>query len=55
MCSVDDELKNDYLNSYFETLNVSNEDENEWSQMIIRALEFHDFVDCKALLDMIDD
>ncbi|KAM0025024.1 putative transcription factor & chromatin remodeling ARID family [Helianthus debilis subsp. tardiflorus] len=23
--------------------------------MIIRALEFHDFADCKALLDMIDD
>ncbi|KAF5817367.1 putative transcription factor & chromatin remodeling ARID family [Helianthus annuus] len=54
LCAVDDEFKDNYLNSYFET-NVSNEDENDWSRMIIRALEFHDFADCKALLDMIDD
>ncbi|KAJ0792966.1 putative transcription factor & chromatin remodeling ARID family [Helianthus annuus] len=54
LCSVDDEFKDNYLNSYFETLNVSNDDENDWSRMIIRALEFHDFADCKALLDMID-
>ncbi|MFS7959903.1 hypothetical protein Hanom_Chr08g00696601 [Helianthus anomalus] len=55
LCAVDDEFKEDYLNSYFETLNVSHEDENDWNRIILRALEFHDFADCKALLDMIDD
>ncbi|KAM0050641.1 putative transcription factor & chromatin remodeling ARID family [Helianthus debilis subsp. tardiflorus] len=55
LCLVNDEFKENYLNSYFETLNVSNDNENDWSRMIIRALEFHDFADCKALLDMIDD
>ncbi|MFS7968513.1 putative transcription factor & chromatin remodeling ARID family [Helianthus anomalus] len=51
---VSEEYKENYLNSYFETLNVSN-DEPDWSLMIIRAMEFHDFADCKCLLDMIDD
>ncbi|KAF5755957.1 putative transcription factor & chromatin remodeling ARID family [Helianthus annuus] len=55
LCSVNEEFEENYLNSYFESLNVSNDDENDWSRMIIRALEFHDFADCKALLDMIDD
>ncbi|KAF5757893.1 putative transcription factor & chromatin remodeling ARID family [Helianthus annuus] len=55
LCSVNEEFKENYLNSYFESLNVSNDDENDWSRMIIRALEFHDFADCKSLLDMIDD
>ncbi|KAJ0813676.1 putative transcription factor & chromatin remodeling ARID family [Helianthus annuus] len=55
LCSVNEEFEENYLNSYFESLNVSNDDENDWSWMIIRALEFHDFADCKALLDMIDD
>ncbi|MFS8011277.1 putative transcription factor & chromatin remodeling ARID family [Helianthus anomalus] len=50
-----EKYKEDYLNSYFETLNVTNESEFDWSRMIIRALEFHEFADCKALLDMIDD
>ncbi|MFS8019809.1 hypothetical protein Hanom_Chr15g01408041 [Helianthus anomalus] len=40
LCSVYDEFKDNYLNSYFETLNVSNDDENDWNRMIIRALEF---------------
>ncbi|KAJ0444367.1 putative transcription factor interactor and regulator CCHC(Zn) family [Helianthus annuus] len=52
---VNEKYKNDYLNSYFETLNVSNENEFDWSRMIIRELEFKEFSDCKALLDMIDD
>ncbi|KAJ0698018.1 putative transcription factor interactor and regulator CCHC(Zn) family [Helianthus annuus] len=52
---VNERYKHDYLNSYFETLNVSNEHEFDWSRMIIRALEFNEFTDCKALLDMIDD
>ncbi|MFS8000237.1 putative transcription factor & chromatin remodeling ARID family [Helianthus anomalus] len=55
LCSVNEEFKENYLNSYFETLNVSNDDETDWSRMIIRALEFHDFSNCKSLLDMIDD
>ncbi|KAF5787825.1 putative transcription factor & chromatin remodeling ARID family [Helianthus annuus] len=52
---VNERYKHDYLNSYFETLNVSNEHEFDWSRLIIRALEFNEFTDCKALLDMIDD
>ncbi|KAF5784496.1 putative transcription factor & chromatin remodeling ARID family [Helianthus annuus] len=52
---VNEKYKNDYLNSYLETLNVSNENEFDWSRMIIRELEFKEFSDCKALLDMIDD
>ncbi|MFS7993810.1 hypothetical protein Hanom_Chr12g01098471 [Helianthus anomalus] len=55
LCSVNEEFKENYLNSYFESRNVSNDDENDWSLMIIRAPEFHDFADCKSLLDMIDD
>ncbi|KAF5813515.1 putative transcription factor & chromatin remodeling ARID family [Helianthus annuus] len=51
---VNEEYKENYLNSYFETLNVSN-DEPDWRLMIIRAMGFHDFVNCKSLLDMIDD
>ncbi|MFS7946679.1 putative transcription factor & chromatin remodeling ARID family [Helianthus anomalus] len=54
LCSVNEEFKENYLNSYFETLNVSN-DEPDWSLMIIRALAFHVFTDCKSLLDKIDD
>ncbi|KAJ0571384.1 hypothetical protein HanHA300_Chr05g0189621 [Helianthus annuus] len=52
---VNEKYKEDYLNSYLETLNVSSESEFDWSRMIIRALEFNEFADCKALLDMIDD
>ncbi|KAM0006262.1 putative transcription factor interactor and regulator CCHC(Zn) family [Helianthus debilis subsp. tardiflorus] len=52
---LNEKYKHDYLNSYFETLNVSNEHEFDWSRMIIRALEFNEFTDYKALLDMIDD
>ncbi|KAF5757712.1 putative transcription factor interactor and regulator CCHC(Zn) family [Helianthus annuus] len=54
LSAVNEEHKENYLNSYFETLNLST-DEPDWSQMIIRAVEFHDFTDCKSLLDMIDD
>ncbi|MFS7913837.1 putative transcription factor & chromatin remodeling ARID family [Helianthus anomalus] len=54
LSAVNEEHKENYLNSYFETLNLST-DEPDWSQMIIRAMEFHDFTDCKSLLDMIDD
>ncbi|KAJ0725192.1 putative transcription factor interactor and regulator CCHC(Zn) family [Helianthus annuus] len=53
--AVDDEFKDAYLNSYFETLNVSSEDDNDWNLLILRALEFHEFADCKALINMLDD
>ncbi|KAJ0716396.1 putative transcription factor & chromatin remodeling ARID family [Helianthus annuus] len=52
---VDDEFKEAYLNSYFETLNVSGEDENDWNRLILKSLKFHEFADCKALIDMLDD
>ncbi|MFS7929014.1 hypothetical protein Hanom_Chr04g00327601 [Helianthus anomalus] len=54
LSAVNEEYKENFLNSYFETLNVSN-DEPDWSLMIIRAMEFHNFAECKSLLDMIDD
>ncbi|KAJ0577509.1 putative transcription factor & chromatin remodeling ARID family [Helianthus annuus] len=50
----DDEFKERYLNSYFEELNLSSQ-ETDWSLMIVKAMEFHEFADCKAFLDLIDD
>ncbi|KAM0042755.1 putative transcription factor interactor and regulator CCHC(Zn) family [Helianthus debilis subsp. tardiflorus] len=47
--TMNDEYKEKYLNSYFEDLNLSSQ-EQDWSLMIIRAMEFHDFADCKSLL-----
>ncbi|MFS8030543.1 putative transcription factor & chromatin remodeling ARID family [Helianthus anomalus] len=55
MCGIDDEFKNDYLNSYFESLNVSEKEEDDWNLMILKSLEFRDFGDCKALINMLDD
>ncbi|KAM0028018.1 putative transcription factor interactor and regulator CCHC(Zn) family [Helianthus debilis subsp. tardiflorus] len=49
-----DEYKTDYLNSYFENLNLSSQ-EPDWNVMIFQALKFHEFQDCKALLDMLED
>ncbi|KAJ0921166.1 hypothetical protein HanPSC8_Chr05g0188371 [Helianthus annuus] len=51
---VNEKHKESYLNSYFEDLNVSSQ-ESDWSVMIIRAMEFKDFIDCKALLEMMED
>ncbi|XP_035836248.1 uncharacterized protein LOC110891416 isoform X1 [Helianthus annuus] len=53
--TVDEQFKAEYLNSYFETLNVSNENELDWNLLILKALEFNEFADCKALIDMLDD
>ncbi|KAM0006404.1 putative transcription factor interactor and regulator CCHC(Zn) family [Helianthus debilis subsp. tardiflorus] len=50
----DDEFKERYLNSYFEELNLSSQ-ETDWSLMIVKAMEFHEFADCKAFMDLIDD
>ncbi|KAJ0694559.1 putative transcription factor & chromatin remodeling ARID family [Helianthus annuus] len=52
--STNKEYKADYLNSYFETLHLSSL-EPDWNVMIIQAMEFHDFTNCKSLLDMLDD
>ncbi|KAJ0747617.1 putative transcription factor interactor and regulator CCHC(Zn) family [Helianthus annuus] len=50
---VNEKYKEGYLNSYFEDLHVSSH-ETDWSVMI-RAMEFKDFNDCKALLEMMED
>ncbi|KAJ0956739.1 putative transcription factor interactor and regulator CCHC(Zn) family [Helianthus annuus] len=47
-------FKNDYLNSYFESLEISS-NEPDWNVMILQTMKFKDFMDCKALLDMMDD
>ncbi|KAJ0805916.1 putative transcription factor interactor and regulator CCHC(Zn) family [Helianthus annuus] len=51
---VNEKYKEEYLNSYFEDLHVSS-GEMDWSVMIIRALDFKDFNDCKNLLNMLED
>ncbi|MFS8002495.1 hypothetical protein Hanom_Chr13g01202721 [Helianthus anomalus] len=51
---VNEKYKEEYLNSYFVDLHVSSY-ETDWSIMIIRAMEFKDFNDCKALLEMMED
>ncbi|KAJ0837324.1 putative transcription factor & chromatin remodeling ARID family [Helianthus annuus] len=51
---VNDEYKENYLNSYFEDLNLSSQ-EPDWSLMIIHAMEFHEFSHGKSLLDMMED
>ncbi|MFS7918072.1 hypothetical protein Hanom_Chr03g00196591 [Helianthus anomalus] len=53
LSAVNDEHKENYLNSYFEDLNLSTQ-EPDWSQMIIRATEFHYFSNCKSLLEMME-
>ncbi|KAJ0680975.1 putative transcription factor & chromatin remodeling ARID family [Helianthus annuus] len=47
-------LKSDYLNRYFENLNLSS-NEPDWNVLILQAMTFKEFQDCKALLDMLDD
>ncbi|KAM0067067.1 putative transcription factor & chromatin remodeling ARID family [Helianthus debilis subsp. tardiflorus] len=54
LSAVNEKPKENYLNSYFDYLNLSSQ-EPDWSQMIIRAMEFHDFSDCKSLLEMKED
>ncbi|MFS8009048.1 putative transcription factor & chromatin remodeling ARID family [Helianthus anomalus] len=51
---VNEKYKEEYLNSYFEDLHVSSY-ETDWCVMILRAMEFTDFNDCKALLTMMED
>ncbi|KAM0009000.1 putative transcription factor & chromatin remodeling ARID family [Helianthus debilis subsp. tardiflorus] len=54
LSAVNEKHKENYLNSYFDDLNLSSQ-EPDWSQMIIHAMEFHDFSDCKSLLEMMED
>ncbi|MFS8017616.1 hypothetical protein Hanom_Chr15g01382531 [Helianthus anomalus] len=46
--------KTDYLNEYFENLNLSS-NEPDWNIMILQAMQFKEFQDCKALLEMMND
>ncbi|MFS7905867.1 putative transcription factor & chromatin remodeling ARID family [Helianthus anomalus] len=50
----DEEFKQRYLNSYFEELHLSSQ-EADWSIMIIMAMEFKEFEDCRAFINMLDD
>ncbi|KAF5781879.1 putative transcription factor & chromatin remodeling ARID family [Helianthus annuus] len=47
-------FKRKYLNDYFSKLEISS-NEPDWNVMILQTMKFKDFLDCKALLDMIDD
>ncbi|KAJ0717217.1 putative transferase, protein kinase RLK-Pelle-RLCK-VIIa-2 family [Helianthus annuus] len=47
-------FKTDFLNDYFEKLDVSS-NEPDWNVMILQTMKFKEFLDCKALLDMMDD
>ncbi|KAJ0643032.1 putative transcription factor & chromatin remodeling ARID family [Helianthus annuus] len=47
-------FKSDYLNDYFEKLNLSS-NEPDWNIMILQAMKFNEFQDCKALLEMLED
>ncbi|KAJ0739584.1 putative transcription factor interactor and regulator CCHC(Zn) family [Helianthus annuus] len=51
---LDEEFKQRYLNSYFEDLNLSSQ-ESDWSVMIVNAMEFREFEDCRAFMNMLDD
>ncbi|KAM0012227.1 putative transcription factor & chromatin remodeling ARID family [Helianthus debilis subsp. tardiflorus] len=52
--SEHDEYETDYLNNYFGNLNLSS-DEPDWNIMILQAMKFKEFQDCKALLEMLED
>ncbi|KAF5784493.1 putative transcription factor interactor and regulator CCHC(Zn) family [Helianthus annuus] len=47
-------FKTKYLNDYFSKLEISS-NEPDWNVMILQTMKFKDFLDCKALLDMMDD
>ncbi|KAJ0779864.1 putative transcription factor & chromatin remodeling ARID family [Helianthus annuus] len=47
-------FKSDYLNDYFEKLNLTS-NEPDWNIMILQAMKFNEFQNCKALLDMLED
>ncbi|KAM0011241.1 hypothetical protein Hdeb2414_s0065g00766301 [Helianthus debilis subsp. tardiflorus] len=47
-------FKTDYLNQYFENLNLPS-NEPDWNVLILQAMSFKEFQDCKAILDMLED
>ncbi|MFS7935601.1 putative transcription factor & chromatin remodeling ARID family [Helianthus anomalus] len=47
-------FKTKFLNEYFEELDISS-DEPDWNVMILQTMKFKECLDCKALLDMMDD
>ncbi|MFS7945334.1 putative transcription factor & chromatin remodeling ARID family [Helianthus anomalus] len=47
-------FKTNYLNDVFERLEISS-NEPDWNMMILQTMKFKDFLNCKALLDMMDD
>ncbi|MFS8023708.1 putative transcription factor & chromatin remodeling ARID family [Helianthus anomalus] len=47
-------FKTNFLNDYFEKLDVSS-NEPDWNIMTLQSMKFKEFLDCKALLDMMDD
>ncbi|KAJ0953707.1 putative transcription factor interactor and regulator CCHC(Zn) family [Helianthus annuus] len=46
--------KTNFLNDYFEKLEISS-NESDWNIMILQTMKFKDFLDCTALLNMMDD
>ncbi|MFS7923802.1 hypothetical protein Hanom_Chr03g00265141 [Helianthus anomalus] len=51
---VHEEYKEDYLNTYFESLNMSSMELNH-DVMGIRPMQFQDFSDCISLFDKLED
>ncbi|KAJ0438152.1 putative transcription factor & chromatin remodeling ARID family [Helianthus annuus] len=47
-------FKTEYLNQDFESLNISS-NEHDRNVLILQAMSFKEFQDCKALLDMLED
>ncbi|MFS7928795.1 hypothetical protein Hanom_Chr04g00324911 [Helianthus anomalus] len=52
--SEHEKFKTEFLNEYFESLNIST-NKPDWNILILQAMSFKEFQDCKALLDMLDD
>ncbi|KAJ0815010.1 putative transcription factor & chromatin remodeling ARID family [Helianthus annuus] len=52
--SEHEKYKSEFLNDYFKNLNIST-NEPDWNILILQAMSFKDFQDCKALLDMLED
>ncbi|KAM0011504.1 putative transcription factor interactor and regulator CCHC(Zn) family [Helianthus debilis subsp. tardiflorus] len=50
----DNEFKERYLNSYFEDLDLSSH-EPDWNMMIVKNMEFNEFEDCVAFINLLDD
>ncbi|KAJ0799086.1 putative transcription factor & chromatin remodeling ARID family [Helianthus annuus] len=52
--SVHEKFKSEFLNECFENLNIS-ANEPDWNILILQAMSFKDFQDCKDLLNMLED